>query len=64
MGVVFAFLNIPQGVANWLKTVSLEEKLQHQLGTGGYYFLGILFFAVMGWMLYRAGMKKTILESS
>jgi putative OPT family oligopeptide transporter len=64
MGVVFAFLNIPQGVANWLKTVSLEEKLQHQLGTGGYYFLGILFFAVMGWMLYKAGMKKTILEST
>jgi len=61
MGVVFAFLNIPQRVVDWLKTVSLEEKLQHALGTTGYYILGLAFFAVMGWMLYRTGLKKTIL---
>jgi OPT family oligopeptide transporter len=62
MGVVFAFLNIPQHVADWLKTVSLEEKLQHQLSTTGYYVLGLVFFAFMGWMLYRTGLKKTILS--
>jgi hypothetical protein len=28
------------------------------LGAGGYQILGVLFFAIMGWMLYRAGMKK------
>jgi len=63
MGVVFAFLNIPQRVADWLKTVSLEEKLQHGLSTTGYYILGLAFFAIMGWMLYRTGLKKTILTA-
>jgi len=63
MGVVFAFLNIPERVASWLKTVSLEEKLQGQLSTTGYYVLGIAFFALMGWMLYRTGLKKTVIET-
>ena len=63
MGVVFAFLNIPERIASWLKTVSLEEKLQGQLSTTGYYVLGIAFFALMGWMLYRTGLKKTVIET-
>ena len=63
MGVVFAFLNIPERVASWLKTVSLEEKLQGQLSTTGYYVLGIAFFSLMGWMLYRTGLKKTVIET-
>ena len=62
MGVVFAFLNIPQTVADWLKTISIEHILTGRLGTTGYYILGIAFFALMGWMLYRAGMKRMVLE--
>jgi OPT family oligopeptide transporter len=58
MGVVFAFLNIPESVANYLKKLSVEHSLTQALGGTGYYILGVAFFALMGWMLYRAGMKK------
>lgn len=61
MGVVFAFLQIPESISNWLKTMSVESQLADTLGHGGYYILGIGFFALMGIMLYRAGMKKTVL---
>jgi OPT family oligopeptide transporter len=59
MGVLFAFLNIPEKVANYLTKLSVEEGLRSALGGEvGYYLLGIAFFAFMGWMLYRTGMKK------
>jgi len=59
MGVVFAFLNIPASIANYLGKLSAEEWLTNALGGQiGYYILGLVFFAFMGWMLYRAGMKK------
>src|SRR4030095_4064571 len=53
MGVLFAFANIPDASANFLKRISVEENLSHALGQTGYYLLGVGFFAVMGWMLYR-----------
>jgi len=61
MGVVFAFAQIPESVSSWLKKLSLEENITKALGEGGYYLLGLAFFVLMGWMLYRAGMKKTVL---
>jgi len=59
MGVIFAFLNIPDRVVVWLKKISLEPALLKSLGEPGYFLLGILFFALMGWALYRSGLKKT-----
>ncbi|HKP31482.1 MAG TPA: oligopeptide transporter, OPT family [Chitinophagaceae bacterium] len=61
MGVVFAFLQIPENIANALKKWSVESQLADTLGHAGYYILGIAFFVLMGIMLYRAGMKKTVL---
>lgn len=62
MGVVFAFLNIPTAVANWLGNLSAEHSLVQNIGQLGYYILGIAFFTLMGWMLYRTGMKQTKLD--
>jgi hypothetical protein len=41
--------------------MSVESQLADTLGHAGYYILGIAFFVLMGIMLYRAGMKKTVL---
>ena len=59
MGVLFAFLNIPTATVEFLKKVGLEENLVHAFGQYGFYLIGLLFFALMGYMLYRNGMKKT-----
>jgi OPT family oligopeptide transporter len=64
MGVIFAFLNIPDKIVNWLKTVSMEGWLFGALGETGYYLLGVAFFALMGWTLYRVGLKKSDISSS
>jgi OPT family oligopeptide transporter len=62
MGVVFAFLNIPDKVVFWLKKISLESTLMKSLGESGYFILGVCFFAFMGWALYRTGLKRTNLS--
>jgi OPT family oligopeptide transporter len=58
MGVIFAFLKTPQKVAAFLDKLSLEKTLTEGLGQVGYYLLGFAFFALMGYMLYRAGTSK------
>ena len=58
LGVVFAFLNIPTKLANSLKQLSVEEWFKENIGDGGYYFLGLLFFALMGFTLYRIALKR------
>lgn len=58
LGVIFAFLNIPTAVADGMKKMSIEHWLKEQIGTGGYMLLGVAFFALMGYTLYRIAMKK------
>jgi putative OPT family oligopeptide transporter len=58
MGVIFAFLNIPDKVVNLLKQVNLEKWLTGTLSETGYYLLGLTFFAAMGYALYKAGTKQ------
>lgn len=58
MGVIFAFLNIPDKIVLLLKRMSMESWLTGVLSKNGYYFLGIAFFALMGYALYRAGVAK------
>ena len=58
MGVIFAFLNIPDKVVEFLKKLSLEESLSKALSQNGYYALGIAFFAVMGYILYRVAISQ------
>jgi OPT family oligopeptide transporter len=59
MGVIFAILNIPSYTVEKLTKVDASGWLKVHIGEGGYFLLGIAAFAFMGWMLYRAGMKKT-----
>jgi OPT family oligopeptide transporter len=58
MGVIFAFLRIPDKVKGFLDRLSAEAALRSVLGETGYYLLGIVFFAGMGWVLYRVAMSK------
>jgi uncharacterized oligopeptide transporter (OPT) family protein len=58
MGVIFAFLNIPDKVVAFLKKLSLEGAMTSALGQNGYYLVGIVFFAIMGYVLYRTAIAK------
>lgn len=58
-GVLIAFLSAPDSTQNFLKSVSAEHGLSHALSSNGYFLLGVLFFALMGYTLYRIGIKKT-----
>ncbi|HMQ46547.1 MAG TPA: oligopeptide transporter, OPT family [Saprospiraceae bacterium] len=58
-GVIVAILSVNVGVINALATVNVEEKLlEPLLGSGGFMILGVLFFAFMGWILYRIGVSE------
>jgi putative OPT family oligopeptide transporter len=58
-GVIVALLSINENIFNFLKGISLEETLVHNLGEGGFALLGTLFFVAMCLMLYRTAVKKT-----
>ncbi len=58
MGVIFAFLNIPAGVAAFLTRLSLEHTLTGSLGITGFNILGVIFFAIMGFALFYLGSRK------
>ena len=58
MGVLFALLNIPDKIVHLLKGLSLEKLLTDRLSLTGYYLLGLAFFALMGYALYRVGTQR------
>ena len=57
-GVLIAFIAGSDAGSRFLAAVSMEEGLQHALNEGGYFFLGVLFFSLMAFMLYRVGLRK------
>ncbi len=57
-GVIIAFVSGSDSGDRFLKNISMEEKLTTAMGINPYYLLGVLFFALMGWILYRTAMKK------
>ena len=57
-GVVIAFIVGSDSGEKLLNKISLEGAISSGIGTNMYYLLGVLFFAVMGWMLYKTAMKK------
>ncbi|MEO6721039.1 MAG: OPT/YSL family transporter [Ferruginibacter sp.] len=57
-GVIIAFLSGSDGGERFLSAVTMEYGLVNTLGTLGYYLIGVLFFATMGWMLYKTALKK------
>jgi len=59
MGVIYAFLQAFQTTAVPVNKLNLEEPITHAMGESGYTLLGVAFFAVMGFVLYRIGASKT-----
>lgn len=57
-GVVIAFIVGSDSGEKLMQKISLEESLTGGMGSNMYYLLGVLFFAAMGWILYRTAMKK------
>jgi putative OPT family oligopeptide transporter len=58
-GVAVALLTAGSDeIAAWLEKFSAEHLLTSALGEGIYQLLGVAFFAVMCWMLYKAAMSK------
>lgn len=55
-GVVVALLQASDGSAKALESISQEHTLTEMLGTGGYHFLGVLFFAALAFVLVRIGL--------
>ncbi len=58
-GVVIAFITGTSGGEQFLKSISMEHGLVSAFTENGYFLLGTLFFAIMGFILYRVAMKKT-----
>jgi len=57
-GVIVALLSVNDKVFEGLKTISAEHAISNTLTENGYHILGVLCFAVMGWLLYRTGREK------
>jgi putative OPT family oligopeptide transporter len=60
MGVIFAFLRISPSSIAFLDRLSVENWLRGAMGQTGYFILGVGFFALMGYILYRAGASKQV----
>ncbi len=57
-GVIIAFIAGSDGGNKFLQAVTMEGKLTQAMGEHGYNLMGVLFFALMGWMLYKTALKK------
>lgn len=57
-GVLIAFLAGSSGGEKFLAAVSTEHTILSAIGQGGYFLLGTVFFALMGWILYRVATRK------
>ena len=57
-GVIVAILSVNDKVNAGLEKISAERGLTQSLGGEGYKWLGVAFFALMGWILYRVAISK------
>ena len=58
-GVVVAILSSIPSVTNSLGKINSEHAVTNALGSEGYKWLGVAFFALMGYILYRFAMRKS-----
>lgn len=61
-GVIVAFLSASDSINAGLQKINMEHGLIESLGRNGYFLLGVLFFAIMAFILYRTGLQKNKLE--
>jgi hypothetical protein len=57
-GVIFAIMAGFDGPAALLNKLNMEAGFSGAIGHGTYQVLGVLFFAAMGWILYKTALKK------
>jgi OPT family oligopeptide transporter len=57
-GVIIAFVSGSSGGQKFLDSVNTEHDLARGMGTDGYFILGVLFFALMAFILYRVARSK------
>ena len=57
-GVIIAFISGSEGGSKFLNAITMEGKLTEAMGDHAYDLLGVAFFAVMGWLLYKIALKK------
>lgn len=57
-GVIVAILSVSENVSSGLEKVNAEHGLTQWLGADGYKWLGVLAFAIMGFVLYRIAISK------
>jgi hypothetical protein len=57
-GVIVALLSINESIFAGLERISAGPALSRLLGEGGYEILGALFFAFMGFVLFRIATRK------
>lgn len=58
-GVLVAILSVNEGIAKAIGVIDLEKPLEHALGAGGYQLLGVFFFALMGFVLFRISRRPS-----
>jgi OPT family oligopeptide transporter len=58
-GVLVAILSVNENVTKALGHINFEHGIASVFGENGYFLIGALFFAFMGFVLYRIGIKKT-----
>jgi len=57
MGVIVALLNVNDNVNAQIAKLNLEPAIEHLLGRSGYEALGVGFFCLLGFLLWRASKK-------
>jgi len=57
-GVIVAFLSASDGVSKGLAKVNAEHGIAETFGGEGYKWLGVAFFALMGFILYRVARSR------
>jgi OPT family oligopeptide transporter len=57
-GVIIAFVSGSAGGERFLNSVNTEPALTKRLDESGYYLLGVLFFALMTYILYKIAISK------
>jgi putative OPT family oligopeptide transporter len=57
-GVIVAILSVNENITAGLEKISAEPGLTKSLGPEGYKWLGVIFFALMGFILYRVATSK------
>ena len=57
-GVIVAFLSAFENTKAGLQTVNAEHALKEELGAEGYKWLGVLFFALLAFILYKIATSR------